>query len=187
MKSATDIVDQRIGAYTVATKSRRWTTPAIAYVLDTARVNAGTVWQMNKNENPRAIISFDFALELAMGLVKPHIQARPRNGLTKAIQKKIDFILETNRQVQPIEDIQRYPGTGTKRRCNPCLEQIAGPGNRERKNALAKQSKQCQSCAVAVCSAHTLSLCPECTRRVEIRDPGAQGAAGLQDQAVNPP
>lgn len=47
-KGGTDIVDQRIGNYTVNTMSRRWTMTALAYILDTARVNSQTLHAINK-------------------------------------------------------------------------------------------------------------------------------------------
>ena len=39
-KHETDIIDQKMGFYSVKTKSRQWTTVSLAYLLDTIRVNA---------------------------------------------------------------------------------------------------------------------------------------------------
>ena len=50
-KGVTDIVDQRIGTYRVSTKNRRLTFTTLCYILDTSRVNAGSVYQMNKGLN----------------------------------------------------------------------------------------------------------------------------------------
>lgn len=36
-KGGTDVVDQRIGSYSVNTKSKRWSMTAFAYILDNAR------------------------------------------------------------------------------------------------------------------------------------------------------
>ena len=48
-KGGTDIVDQKMGTYTVKSKSRKWTTAAFAYLLDTIRVNSQTVYALNNN------------------------------------------------------------------------------------------------------------------------------------------
>ena len=44
-KSGTDIADQKIGSYTVKSKSRKWTKAAFSYLLDTVRVNANIRWR----------------------------------------------------------------------------------------------------------------------------------------------
>ena len=51
-KGGTDIVDQKFGNYTVKTKSRKWTTVAFSYPLDTVRVNAMTVAALNNDKEP---------------------------------------------------------------------------------------------------------------------------------------
>ena len=52
-KGGTDIIDQKMGYYTVKTKSRRWTMVTFAYLLDTIRVNASTVLAVNKTVDPK--------------------------------------------------------------------------------------------------------------------------------------
>ena len=64
-KGGTDIIDQRMGTYSCHTKSRRWTMAAFSYVLDTCRVNASTVFALNKGQDPRKQKSFNFVLDLA--------------------------------------------------------------------------------------------------------------------------
>ena len=59
-KGGTDIIDQKMGYYTVKTKSCRWTMVAFAYLLDTIRVNASTVLAVNKKVDPKKKESFDF-------------------------------------------------------------------------------------------------------------------------------
>ena len=51
-KGGTDIVDQRIGFYSSKAKSRRWTMSTFAYMLDTCRINACTVYAMNNSKDP---------------------------------------------------------------------------------------------------------------------------------------
>ena len=46
-KGGTDIVDQKMGTYTVKSKSRKWIMVAFSYLLDTIRVNACTILALN--------------------------------------------------------------------------------------------------------------------------------------------
>ena len=55
------MVDQRIDTYRGKTKSRRWSLTAFEYTLDTARVNAQTIYAINNNNHPRKIDSYDAA------------------------------------------------------------------------------------------------------------------------------
>ena len=80
------------------TKSKRWTISAFAYVIDTARVNAGTLFSLKKNTDPRRLNSFLFGLDLARSLVLPLLQRRNRNGLQKNILKKMDMCLDSIKQ-----------------------------------------------------------------------------------------
>ena len=52
-KGGTDIVDQRIRTYTTKTKNRKWTRVALAYLLDTIRVNSSTLVTLNAKSNPK--------------------------------------------------------------------------------------------------------------------------------------
>ena len=65
----TDIVDQKIGSYTVKAKSRKWTMVALLYLLDTIKVNACKLFSLNKSLNPKKMNSFDFGYQLAEELV----------------------------------------------------------------------------------------------------------------------
>ena len=49
-KGIIDIIDQKMGSYTVKKKSRKWTKVAFAYLLNTVRVNANTLLNLNKPE-----------------------------------------------------------------------------------------------------------------------------------------
>ena len=55
--------------YSNKAKSRRWTMTALAYVLDTCRVNASTVIALNQSIEPRNTNSFDFEITLVLQLV----------------------------------------------------------------------------------------------------------------------
>ena len=65
-KRGVDAVDMVIGKYTTKYKIRRWTMNAFAYMLDTTRTNAHTVFKEIKHD----IRTFDFIWQLGMLLVK---------------------------------------------------------------------------------------------------------------------
>ena len=52
-KGGTDISDQRCGSFTSATKTRRWPTKMLGYVLDVTRVNTQSVYCLNTGKDPR--------------------------------------------------------------------------------------------------------------------------------------
>ena len=66
------------------------------YILDTARVNAQTVWSLNQTpkKDPRKTDSFDFGIKLARALVLPQIERRSLNGLPIPIQLKMSMMLK---------------------------------------------------------------------------------------------
>ena len=162
-KGGTDIVDQRISMYTVNTKSRRWTMAAFAYILDTMRVNAQTLFSFKENINPRDMNSFSFGWELVLQLVKPHIISRKNscNGLQSNIMKKISFFL--NEPSNANENEGDFPKESDKRRhCHFCLENIKGPGYREKMKKLSKIKAQCEKCGRCSCKQHLIQSCIEC-------------------------
>ena len=95
-KGGTDIVDQRMGRYSTKPKSNKWTRVVFSYLLDTARVNAQTIWSLNKKirGGPRKSNSFEFGIDLAKALVLPYIEQRPTNGLQIPIQVKMSMFLK---------------------------------------------------------------------------------------------
>ena len=92
-KGEIDIVDQRMGFYSCKSKSKRWTMNAFSYVLDTCRVNASTTYAMNNDLQPRNIKSVDFKFELAMFLIRPHIEQR---SLNSSVVRKIEIVVRKN-------------------------------------------------------------------------------------------
>lgn len=89
----TDIQDQRMSNYSTASKSKKWTRKVLSYLLDTARVNAQTIYALVMKLCPRKMSSFDFAIELAMALVIPLIERRPLKGLNDDVIRKMSFFL----------------------------------------------------------------------------------------------
>ena len=86
MKGGVDVVDMVIGKFTTKYKTRRWTMNAFAYMPDTARTNAHTVFKEIKHD----IRTFDFIWQLGMLLVNAHITGRLANpvGLQQTVKKK---------------------------------------------------------------------------------------------------
>ena len=74
-KVGVDVVDMVIGKYATKYKTRKWTMNALAYMLDTARTNAHTIFKEIKHD----INTFDFIWQLGMLLVNAHITHRLAN------------------------------------------------------------------------------------------------------------
>ena len=93
-KGGTDVMDQRMATFSCKAKSNRWTIAAFAYILDICRVNAATVLAMNRGSDPRKVNSYDFGMDLALRLIRPHVQQRSLTGLQTLIRYKIDLLLK---------------------------------------------------------------------------------------------
>ena len=169
-KGGTDIVDQTFGNYTVKTKSRKWTSVAFSYVLDTARINAGTVVALNNNICPKKMDSFNFGFELARAFVLPHINRRSRNGLTTPILRKIEIVTGVAEQEKVHEPLQaRYPALSeSKDVCALCLETTKGKSQKSKKDKLYDLKSQCQSCATALCCNHLRHFCVDCLSKASL-------------------
>ena len=91
-KCGVDVADVVIGKYTTKYKTRRWTMNAFAYMLDTARTNAHTVFKEIKHD----IRTFDFIWQLGMLLVNTHITRRSANnvGLQQTVITKMCKVLK---------------------------------------------------------------------------------------------
>ena len=166
-KGGTDIVDQRIGMYTVNSKSRRWTMAAFAYILDTVRVNSQTMKAINSQTDPRKSNSFLFGWELVLALVTPHIITRKAttSTLQTSTVQKMKLILKTVDPVDPVIIIgpQLHPPSTVKRkRCYLCVEQIKGVGYTQQRNKMTVYKAQCQKCSKNICTEHTVTLCANC-------------------------
>ena len=85
-KGGTDIIDQKMGFYTTKSKSHKWTITAFSYVLDMARVNASTIFALNKRISPSKADALDVGYCLMESLVKPHVERRSTNGLSSIVQ-----------------------------------------------------------------------------------------------------
>ena len=64
-------------------------------MLDITRVNSQTIVSLNRGMHPRNTDSFNFAWDLAMALVFPHIQRRRVvSGLQKKLTDQIDTMVQ---------------------------------------------------------------------------------------------
>ena len=88
-KGGTDIVDQRFGFYTCKFKSRRWSMTAFAYIIDTARVNASTLYAMNLGKDPLKLNAFEFGMDVVFGLITPFLKERNESRLSRVTKRKI--------------------------------------------------------------------------------------------------
>ena len=135
-------MDQRIGSYSTKTKSPKWTRVAFAYVLDTTRVNASTVFSLSFDLTTSDLDSYELLWDLAESLVLPLAQIWRSNGLSVKTRMK-SLLLGSG--CLPAggseEDASAASATaaGRKQRCHLCLKALAGkPGYKQQKDRLPK-------------------------------------------------
>jgi hypothetical protein len=165
-KGGTDIIDQRIGFYTCNTKSLRWSLSGFSYILDTMRVNAQTIYALNKGVSPRKVKSFEFGWEIVKSLVIPHVEIRKiQRVLPTGTVGKINMMLGVHHSVSPeVED--PYPARADKPgRCTVCIEKIRGDGYTSKRSAISRINNQCQRCGIITCKKHLTQLCPTCSKK----------------------
>lgn len=161
-KGGTDIVDQRVGFYSCKSKSPRWTMVAFFFLLDTCRVNSGTVYFLNKKKDPRKGNSFDFGWKLGMQLILPLIRSRPINGLSSLIQQKIKLVLsfqqeETNETTSDEADMACEASAGNyeenqimSARSEAGVEKAAGSSTENLLPLRSESRKQCGQCLQSI-------------------------------------
>ena len=160
-KGGTDVVDQMIGSYSTKTKSPKWTRVSFCYVLDTARVNATTVFRLKHGPESERIDAFELGWDLAEALVLPFARARSLNGLSSKTQLKLSLLLGNPRTSDGDEC---PPSDGKRRRCHACVKSFIGqPGYKERKNRLVKVKSVCSRCDQPCCARHLVQICPDCS------------------------
>ena len=108
---------------------------AFSYVLDTCRVNASTIYAMNNDLQPRNIKSVDFGFELAMSLIRPHIEQRSLIGINSSVVRKIEMVLGKKISSKHVKTSSGFfPHQSEKRRrCDACISKIKGEGAKEKK------------------------------------------------------
>ena len=180
-KGGTDIADQRVGLYTCRTKSRRWTMSAFSYILDMCRVNATTIYALNKNIDPKKIDSQDFIQSLVKQMISPLLRRRQMVGLHASIKNDITTVTQwlddelniTENSTQPVLCLEpttstveerKYPNKSQKRRrCCYCISEISGrPDYSNRIFQIPSSKNQCQECGQPTCAKHIFQICPIC-------------------------
>ena len=63
-KNGTDIINHKMGFYSVKMTTDRWTIVSLAYLLNTVHVNACSVYAINNGLDPKKQNSFDFGLQI---------------------------------------------------------------------------------------------------------------------------
>ena len=118
-KGGTDIVDQMNNYFTTRAKSLRWAMIVHFYMLDTARVNAKTIWCIKNGIDHRKLKSYNFGWDLAKTLTMPHVIRRDVNGLGLMVQLKRNLFLGTAFVVpEPKPKIEKRFECTAKRKTN---------------------------------------------------------------------
>ena len=94
-KGGIDIVDQMNYYFTTRAKSLWWVIIVVYYVLETARVNAKTIWGIKNGIDHHKLKSFNFGWDLAKTLTMAHVIRRYLNVLTLTVQLKRNLFLST--------------------------------------------------------------------------------------------
>ena len=126
-----DIQDQRMGNYSTSSKSKKFTRKVLSYLLDTARVNAQTIYYLIMLLSPRKSNSFDFLLSLAEEMVRPHIESRPLKGLKDDEIRKMSFVLDRpiNKKAATasLESVPQLPDQNVSTRARRKAKRQLGP------------------------------------------------------------
>ena len=67
--------------FTTRAKSLRWVMVVLYYMLDTAPVNAKTIWCIKNGIDHHELKSYNFGLDLSKTFTMPHVIRRDVNGL----------------------------------------------------------------------------------------------------------
>ena len=73
-KGGTDVPDQKMKKASTKPKSSRWTIVSFCYVLDQSRINAQSIYALNKGTQVSKMSSFDFGWDLAESLILLHVR-----------------------------------------------------------------------------------------------------------------
>ena len=158
-KGGVDVVDL-LAKMSTRMKSKRWVINALAFVLDTARTNAKTIFTENTKKK---ISNFEFTWNLGKALVLPQIQKRIERpvGLQSTLQQKMQKVTGTDSQERIL------PVAANCGRCYLCTRAIMGPGYKKNKNKLRNNIKtNCKNCRKIVCTTHADLTCFDCGHTV---------------------
>ena len=159
-KGGTDIIDQKMRLYNFKSKLKHWTMNAFLYVLHSCQVNASTIYAMNNDVQPWNIKSVDFGFELAMFLIRPHIERPKLIGINSSVARKIEIVLEKKISSKYVKMSSCFFShqSEKRRQCDACISKIKGKRAKEKTNKISKQLSQCQKCAKPLCNKHLISI-----------------------------
>ena len=122
-----------------------------------------TVVALNNGKEPKRVDAFDFGFELSKALLLPHIERRPRNGLTSSILRKIETVTgvpEKEKVHEPL--LVNHPPLSEKEAfCTICHEETKGKKQKVKKARLYNLKSQCQKCGKILCRYHLRHYCVE--------------------------
>ena len=160
-KGGTDIVDQMNDYFTTRAKSLRWVMIVLYYMLDTARVNAKTIWCMKNGIDHHKPESYNFDWDLAKTLKMPHVICRDVSRLGVMVQLKRNLFPGTAFVVpEPKPKIEKRFECTAKRK--KCVIHQANCRTKQEKDNCRRSTEQCQSCGDSICREHSLRLCVKC-------------------------
>ena len=132
-------------------------------MLDTARVNATTLYGLAIGKESKKVDSFKAGWDLVMYLAIPAIQQRSREGLSSALIEKMDKFLGVAPVRQPVpRDILSPSKAMRPRKCEICIQNVRGEGYKKKKSDMKQIKTQCQKCESSCCNEHYVLLCRSC-------------------------
>lgn len=139
---------------------------ALAYILDTARVNSQTIYSIANNLDPRKSSSLSFGWNLVKALCNPQIERRKDEvcTLNKSTIAKMDLMLGHAREEVENALPEATHENKKRGRCHACLEVAYGPGYSRNRAKIKKVVSQCQVCHKHSCDQHLKRVCPKCYR-----------------------
>ena len=97
-------------------------------------MNASTIYAMNNDLQPRNIKSADCGFELAMSLIRPHIEQPSLIGINSFVVRKIEIELGKNILQTCKTSSGFFPHQSQKRRrYDACISKTKGKGAKEKK------------------------------------------------------
>ena len=108
---------------------------------------------LNKENDLRQIDSYDFGMDLALALIRPHVQRRLSIGLQFDVQRKVKLVLGEQQfrlgessGITTLTPGQFSAKSGTRKCCRICIQNEVGPGQKKRKRDMNKSRNQCRTC-----------------------------------------
>lgn len=151
-KGGTDSFDFKCHQYTTTRKTSRWPVRFFYGMLDQANVNSPILYTLSGN-NPE-MKRIDYAMELAMQLIKPALAARLATPtLTLKLRNMIEDFVDAKDIPEDMDIRHEFVCNkmSKQKRCNLC------PSSLDRKTYY-----KCLKCNKAMCREHVAKICCDC-------------------------